>query len=393
MWIQREIETTLSDLASKRPAIILTGCRQAGKTSLLKNIFREHNYISLDVPLIAQEAEESGQLFLKQYPSPLIIDEVQYAPKLFRFLKQAIDERRELNGQYCLTGSQKFPLMEKVTESLVGRVAILECYSLSTHELEKWSQKKAEGDQLLEWIFKGGYPELHAKSLDPNQFYSDYVSTYLERDVRQILNVRSLRDFNRFMKLCSLRCGQLIDLSSFSSDIGVSPNTVKSWFSLLETSNIICLLEPYYKNLGKRIVKSPKLYFLDTGLACYLAGIQSAKDLRSSGLLGAFFETHALAQVVRWHTNQGKKPSIYFYRDHSGHEVDFMIPMGEKFRLFECKWSDSGLSMPKGFLEIEKLVGEKSIISKSIITADRGSHFIAKNNLYIEDSIELKTLN
>jgi predicted AAA+ superfamily ATPase len=326
MWIQREISNKLKTLSTQRPVLLLSGCRQTGKTALLKHLFPSHGYVSLDLPLIAQEAEESSQIFLEKHRAPLIVDEVQYAPGMFRSLKHAVDQNRDRMGAYLLTGSQKFSLMEGVSDSLAGRIAIVELHSLSLSELEAFSQKKAQGEQLLEWILMGGYPEIHARGLDPELFYSSYLATYLERDVRQIIQVRDLRSFDRFIRLAAIRTGQLLSMNSLASDVGVSTNTIKTWLSVLEASNIICLLEPYYQNLGKRLVKTPKLYFLDTGLACFLAGIRSTRDLAQSGLLGPLFETLTLGQMIRKYSNNLRAPNIYFFRDHQGHEVDFVIP-------------------------------------------------------------------
>lgn len=390
MWINRDIERVIAEIARQRPALILTSNRQAGKTSLLQRVFPQYNYVSLDQPLVAEQAEESGSQFLRDHPAPLVIDEAQYAPQLFRYLKLAIDEHRDKSGQYCLTGSQKFPLMQGITESLAGRVAVLNCHSLSVWELERWSGQVAEGEQLLQWIFQGGYPELHDKSLEPQRFYADYLSTYLERDVRQVLQVKSLRDFDRFMRLAAIRSGQLLSYSSFASDLGVSPNTIKSWISVLEASNILFMLEPYYRNLGKRLVKTPKLFFLDTGLACFLAGLRSPADLRHSGLMGAFFETHVVGQMVRWYANRGRWAPLYFYRDHYGREVDLVIPVGEKLKLFECKWSEMPSRRVKGFEEIIRLIGEENVLSRSIITPTRGLR--QRGQMIIEDSVELKSL-
>lgn len=390
MWIEREIQPLLTTIAQQRPAIIVTGCRQAGKTSVLRHAFPDHHYVSLDLPNQAQEAEESGAQFLERHPAPLIVDEVQYAPQLLRYVKNAIDQQRDRNGLYLLTGSQKFALMHGVTESLAGRVAVLDCHSLSIAELERWSGKTAEGAQLLDWIVHGGYPELHAKSLDPQRFYADYLVTYLERDVRQVLQVKSLRDFDRFMRLVAIRTGQLLSYSSYASDLGVSPNTIKSWISVLEASNIVRLLEPYYSNIGKRLVKTPKLYMLDTGLACYLAGIRSANDLHQSALLGAFFETHVMGQIVRWYANRGLTPSVYYYRDHHGHEVDFVVAVGEKLKLIECKWSETPPSNLKGFEEVARQLGEKNVLSRSVITPARGYRTL--KNLAMDDSVELRSL-
>ncbi len=391
MWIPREISTLLSKIAKKRPSLIVTGCRQTGKTTLLKRVFPQANYVTLDLPLEAEQAEEAGEAFLQNYPSPCIIDEVQYAPQLFRYIKQHIDRHRNQNGQYLLTGSQKFQLMEKVSESLAGRCAVLECHSLSAREYEKWKKKKLNESALWEWIWKGGYPELHAKHLAPEPFYADYLATYLERDVRQIIQVRNLRDFNRFLRLSALRTGQLLSYHSMASDIGVSPNTIKSWLSVLESSNVIYLLEPYYQNFGKRIVKTPKLYFLDTGLASYLAGFRTLQDLKNSHLAGAFFETHSLGQIIRYYSNQGLRPNLYFYRDHYGHEVDFVIPVGEKLTLIECKLSPTALNKIKGFQEIEKLIGPDRILKKLLMTPQRELRQMSEKTWRV-DSVEMGSL-
>lgn len=391
MWIEREIEDVLRQIATKRPSLILTGARQAGKTSLLKQVFPRHNYVTLDVPLNAQEAEESGETFLIKYPPPVIVDEVQYAPALLRYVKTAIDQDREASGRFLITGSQKFSLMQGVTESLAGRTAILQCHSLSAREYQTWKAKPLERDSLLEFIFKGGYPELHAKSLDPELFYSNYLATYLERDVTQALQVRNLRDFDRFLRLAAIRTAQLLNINGLATDVGVSPNTIKSWLSILEASNVIYLLEPYYQNLGKRIVKSPKLYFLDTGLCCFLLGIRRSEEILSSTLLGALFETHVLGQIIRHFANQGLQTPIYFYRDHYGHEVDFMIPVGSAFRLIECKWSENPSLEVRGFREIVKLVGAKRVLSQSVVNQIPGMRK-TQSEVIVEDSIHLQNL-
>jgi predicted AAA+ superfamily ATPase len=376
MWIEREISKKLTSLSGQRPVLLLSGCRQTGKTALLRHLFPTHTYVSLDLPLAAQEAEEAGLQFLNKHPAPLIIDEVQYAPGLFRYLKHVVDTHRDQMGAYLLTGSQKFSLMAEVSDSLAGRIATIDLHSLSLSELEKFTQKRAEGNQLLEWILAGGYPEIHARSLDSEQFYSSYLATYLERDVRQIIQVRDLRSFDRFIRLAATRTGQLLSLNSMASDVGVTTQTIKAWISVLEASNVIQLLEPYYQNLGKRLVKTPKLYFLDTGLACFLTGIRSTRDLAQSALLGPMFETLVFGQIIRKFSNALRTPNVYFYRDHYGHEVDFVIPIAEKLKLFECKWTerpDLAKIEQSSFGEIEKLVGPSRIISKTIITPIRGS--------------------
>jgi predicted AAA+ superfamily ATPase len=391
MWIEREFEDIVRRSAEERPALILTGARQTGKTSLLKRVFPNANYVTLDIPRNAAEAEESGETFLEKHPSPLIVDEIQYAPRLLRFIKTVVDENRQKCGQFFLTGSQKFSLMQGVSESLAGRAAILQCHSLSALEFQNWTGGLLEKRSLLDFIFRGGYPELHAKGLHPESFFGDYVATVLERDITQALHVRNLRDFDRFLRLLAVRTAQLLNLNSFAADLGVSPNTIKSWLSVLEAANIIYVLEPFYQNLGKRIVKIPKLYFLDTGLACYLTGLQSSKDLAESSLLGPMFETHVLGQIIRHFSTRARRPNVYFYRDHAGHEVDFMLPVGNRFILLECKWSEHPPSELKGFKEIVKQVGLNNIISQSIIVPVAGTRKTPSESI-IEDSVNLHSL-
>ncbi|MCB1214067.1 MAG: ATP-binding protein [Deltaproteobacteria bacterium] len=393
MWFSRELSTVLKKNIKTRPAILLTGARQAGKTSLLREVFPKAVYASLDLPLVAEEAENSGQSFLAKYNRPLILDEVQYAPSLFRYLKVAIDEDRKKNGQYLLTGSQKFSLMQGVSESLAGRVAIFNLHSLSAREFQKHTGEKLEGFNLLEWIWKGGYPEVHAQSLDPGRFYADYVTTYLERDLRQIVQVKSLRDFHRFLRLLATRSAQLISYHALASDLGLSPHTIKAWMSALEASNIIYLLPPYFENLGKRQVKSPKVYFLDTGLLCFLLGIHQVKDIKSSSLLGSIFETHVLGQMVRHFDHQGMPPEIYFYRDHHGMEVDFIIPSGAKLKLYEAKFSEKpDVKAWKNLLKVREQMGANKVESLHIINSLEGKRKIAKEERYLEGSVALKSL-
>ena len=386
MWIHREISDFTERARGERPALLLTGSRQVGKTSLLEHAFPQYGYVSLDLPMLAEEAESAGADFLRRQPRPLIIDEVQYAPGLFRYLKAAIESQRDRNGQFLLTGSQKLVLMERISESLAGRIAVIEMYSLSLVEIERFTKAPISRDVLCDWMFRGGYPEVVAKGLDPRRFYADYVATYLERDVRQTLAVRNLRDFDRFLRLCALRTGQLLSMNSLASEVGVAVNTIKSWISVLEASGVIWLVEPYYRNLGKRLVKTPKLYFADTGLACFLAGVDSPATLRKSALLGAYFETLALGQLIRHFANRGDPSRVYFYRDHQGNEVDFVIPVGEKLHLFECKWAETPDPRPRGFVQLGKLLPDGDILSSTILTPDRGQRKL--EGVTIRDCVE-----
>lgn len=370
-WITRLAAAQIHRAAAERPVVLVTGPRQAGKSTLLRLALPDYPYLTLDLPHVAEQAEYSGMEFLRPYQK-LILDEVQYAPRLFRYLKYRVDERRNTPGQFFLTGSQKFSLMAGVGDSLAGRIAIIELHTLSLRELEQHTRRAAEGGQLLEWMVQGGYPEIHARGIDPYRFYADYVATYLERDVRQTIGMRSLRDFDRFLRLAASRTGQLLSYTSMAADLGISPNTVKSWLGVLEASCIVKLLEPYHRNIGKRIVKTPKLFFLDTGLACFLCGLQSPDALRSSSLIGPMFETLVLGQLVRAAANQGLSIPIYFYRDHAGREVDFVIPEGEKLHLYECKWSETISHDSRGFAELRSLIGEKNILSSTYVTPLRG---------------------
>ena len=368
MWIEREISELIEKLNAERPALLLTGARQTGKSSLLNRLFPEHHSVSLDVPLIARQASEGGQYFLESHGTPLIIDEIQYAPELFRQIKIWIDQHRQVTGQYVMTGSQKFSLMKGVSESLAGRVSALNLHSLSARELSKHFNTESNAAQVLDWLVKGGYPEIYEHNLDHYRFFSDYVATYIERDVRQLVNIRHVREFDQFMRLLALRSGQIFSMSRIATEVGVSTHTIKSWITVLEASNIIYLLKPYYQNFGKRIIKSPKLYFLDTGLLCYLANIQSAEMLANSPLLGAFFETYAFGQLLRSLHNQGRADEIYYFRDKDGLEVDFLIPEGNLLNLYECKWHDESGERPKNVNKIVRVFGEERINQIMTIT-------------------------
>lgn len=300
-----------------------------------------------------------------------------------------MDAERSRAGRYLVTGSQTFALMQGVAESLAGRAAVVTLHSLSLAEIERWSGQRAEGERLLDWCLAGGYPELYARGIAPERYYADYVATYLERDVRQAIEVRSLRDFERFLRLAALRSGQLLSLSSLACDVGVSPNTVKSWLSVLEASNVVYLLEPYFRNLGKRIVKTPKLYFLDTGLLCFLAGLRTVRELRASALLGAMFETLALGQWLRARANRGLDPNVYYYRDHHGREVDFVVPVAEKLHLIECKWANAPQAEPRGFSEIARALGADNILSRTIVGPARTPRTLQGGRLRLSSCVDI----
>lgn len=388
MWIQREITEQIQEVTKNRPCVLLTGARQTGKSSLLEKTFPKYNYISLDLPNLAAEAKENGSYFLEKNKTPIIIDEIQYAPELFRFLKIDIDKDRNNFGRYLLTGSQKFSLMKGVSESLSGRISILECHSLSIREIYNHNKCEFSTKQILEWMIQGGYPEVHAYNLRPERFYADYLATYLERDVRQLVNIRDLSIFNKFLRLLALRSGQILSMNTLASNVGVSSHTIKNWVSILEASNIIYLLKPFYNNYGKRLIKSPKLYFLDTGLLCFLAGIHNTEALEESSLLGGFFETLALGQLIRNFCNKGLPINLYFFRDNHGNEIDFIIPEGNNLHLYECKWKLQSGIPPQNIARFKSIAGEDNIKLSKIITSSKTFEQI-KKNCFVTNLIDL----
>ncbi len=339
MFYQRALRQRIEGLLEQFPALLLTGARQTGKSSLLKEAFPEWKFVSLDLPSIAEEAEKRPDVFLARFPPPVVVDEIQYAPALFRNLKDAIDKNRSRNGQFLLTGSQKFQLMESVSESLAGRCALLELHSLSARELEGGQSVDSSG--WLEFLFRGGYPELAANPLiSAADYYRSYVSTYLERDVRNLLHVGSLRDFERFIRMAATRNAALLNVSELARDVGIASSTARQWISVVEASGVIQLVEPYFQNLGKRMVKTPKLYFLDTGLLCYLLGISSVASLLESSLLGNVWEAFVCGQICRELQRKATATSLWFWRDAYGLEVDFLLDSGSHFELIESKWTE-----------------------------------------------------
>jgi uncharacterized protein len=337
----REISERIKSLTGQFPAIVLTGARQTGKTTLLKAAFPEHRYVSLDLPSLAELAERRPAEFLEAHPLPLIVDEVQYAPALFRHIKLVIDQDRHANGRFILTGSQKFVLMKGVAESLAGRVAVLELETLSFQEL---AQAASRPDNATDWVnilVRGGFPDLwRDPTIDRNAYYRSYLSTYLERDVRQILNVTSLRDFERFVRACAARSGQLLDKAGLARDVGISAKASNDWLSVLEASNQIQLLEPYFENIGKRLVKSPKLYFSDTGLLCFLLGLDESALLKSP-YLGTVWEAAVFAELRKRREAAGGRSTLWYYRDAQQKEVDFIVADGNARHLIEAKWTEA----------------------------------------------------
>jgi uncharacterized protein len=364
MWISRAVEPRLVRSAKTRPVIVLTGARQTGKTSTFLRLFPGHSFVSLDLPTEAEQAEKEPRTFLQRHPPPVIIDEVQYAPGLFRHLKAEVDAHRTLNGQFLLTGSQKFTLMKNVSESLAGRADIVELETLSFTEI-----RSAIPDTRVETaIVRGGFPELYANpDIDLVAFYNSYLATYLERDVRALSNVGSLRDFERFLRACALRSANLLNKADLARDVGISPSTANQWLSMLEASGQAVLLEPWFSNRTKSIVKSPKLYLTDTGLLCALLNIRSEDELRQSPAIAAVWETFVFAQLRARERNAGRTGSLFFWRDRT-REVDFVVDAGGRLELFEAKWTelpDMGDTVNLDF--VRNVLGNSRVTGGSVV--------------------------
>ena len=364
MWIPRTVEPRLQRSAKTRPVVVLTGARQTGKTSTFLRLFPKYSFVSLDLPVEAEQAEKEPASFLQRHPPPVIIDEVQYAPGLFRHLKVAVDANRTRNGQFLLTGSQKFTLMRNVSESLAGRADIVELETLSFAEI----QAALPETRIETAIVRGGFPELYANpDIDPVAFYNSYLATYLERDVRSLTNVGSLRDFERFLRACALRSANLLNKADLARDVGIAPSTANHWLSMLEASGQIVLLEPWFSNRTKSIVKSPKLYLADSGLLCALLNIRSEETLRQSPAVGAVWETFVFAQLRDRERRGGRTGSLFFWRDRT-REVDFVVDTAGRLELFEAKWTelpDTGDTVNLDF--VRNLVGKSRIAAGAVV--------------------------
>ena len=332
MWIQRNIRPIIEKASKSRPALLLTGARQTGKSSLLQKTFSETAYITFDHLLQVEAAKESPAYFLSRFTDPVILNEIQYVPELFREIKILIDRDRQAYGQWLMTGSQQFDLMGKISESLAGRITLFHLETLSAAEL-----RHTGIEDTRSFLWKGGYPELWSNMhLTPADFFESYIRTYIERDLKTIIDIKNLSDFRRFIRLLATRAGQLTNHKSLSSDVGVSDVTIKKWVHALEVSGLIYLLAPYYANIGKRLVKSPKLYFADHGLLCYLLGIENESDWQAHPHRGHLWENFVMMELIK---NYRLKPGddLFFYRDQNGVEIDFIIENNGTLFFIEAK--------------------------------------------------------
>jgi len=376
-FIPRSLESVLKRASREFPAVVLTGPRQSGKTTLLKELFKDsHRYVSLELPDIRAAAMNDPRGFLELNPPPVIFDEVQYCPDLLPYIKEHIDAHRSKQGQFLLTGSQNLLLLERVTESLAGRAAMLNLLPLSFREMQgrpsspfPWEKKghptirkSLSLSELWTSLLRGGYPEIAADAdRDLALWHSSYIQTYLERDVRSLRQVGDLTLFQSFLRALAARSGQLLNLTEMSRDLGVAVNTAKAWLSVLEASFQVIVLRPYFANVGKRLVKTPKVYFTDTGTLCHLAGLKDPQHAASGPMGGQIFETAVLAEIVKTFRNRGEDPKVYFWRTSTAVEVDIIVDLGVKFIPIEAKLSATpSPSMATGIMSFRKDFGKKA---------------------------------
>jgi predicted AAA+ superfamily ATPase len=330
--IQRAIQGKIEQLAGKFPVISLTGPRQSGKTTLLRKMFPQYRYESLEDPETQIYAESDARRFLGKNEK-MIIDEIQRVPSLFSYIQSNVDQAN-ISGHYIISGSQSFLLNQHISQSLAGRVAVFNLMPLSIRELNNYGTSV---DNFEKYIFKGFYPRLYDRDIEPVDFFPNYIQTYVERDVRLLQNIHDLSLFIRFLKLCAGRIGQLLNLNSLANDCGISPNTAKSWISVLEASFVIFLLQPHHMNFNKRLVKMPKLYFLDVGLAASLLEIRSVQQVSTHYSRGALFENLILCELLKNRYNEGLRNNCYFWRDNKGVEIDCLIENGNDLTPIEIK--------------------------------------------------------
>ncbi len=375
-YIPRSLEPVIKKAVSQFPVVVLVGPRQSGKTTLLNHLYgNQYPIVSLEPPDIRIAALNDPRGFLNLYPPPVVFDEIQYAPVLLPYIKEQVDTHRERPGQYLLTGSQNLLLMQQVTESLAGRAAILKLLPMSRWEVDRhpqgalpWEKGKApsltikSSQELWENTLRGFYPEVVANpDRDARLWQASYVQTYLERDIRNLRNVGDLSLFQTFLRALAARSAQILNLSDLSREIGVSVNTAKNWLSILEASFQVIILRPYYANIGKRLVKSPKIYFTDTGLLCYLVGLRDIEHAASGPMGGAIFENLVVAELFKIYIHRGEEPALYFWRTAAGSEVDMVIETQDQLVPIEIKQSET----PRPEMAKEIINFQKDFVGKA----------------------------
>ncbi len=381
MLINRTAGGTATELARAYPVIVITGPRQSGKTTLTRASFPDKPYVSLEDPDQRDFAKEDPRRFLSRYPDGAVLDEVQRVPDLFSYLQTRVDQDLR-PGLFVLSGSQQFGVLSQVTQSLAGRVALVPLLPFSLEELQDAGR---EPNTLEEVLFTGFYPAIYDRGISPEIWYGNYVQTYIERDVRQMINVRDLSTFQRFVRMCAGRTGRLVNLTSLANDCGISHNTAKAWLSVLQASYIVHLLPPHHRNFDKRLLKTPKLYFLDPGLAAWLVGIRNAEQIEFHPMRGALFETLVVSELLKRRFHQGLTSNLFFWQDRHGREVDILIDRGQQpgsrrgqIRTNHCQqllhWAESldEPGRPRGGKALGRVRGDreaKSLASGSLALA------------------------
>jgi hypothetical protein len=352
---KRNLSKLIEKAEEKYQIISITGPRQSGKTTLSKNIFSDYAYFNLENPLTREFAESDPKAFLDQ-EKKMVIDEIQRLPDLFSFLQVIVDEDK--SRKFVITGSQNFLITEAVSQSLAGRVAIFKLLPLTLKEIQ---ENKIKLGDIYQRLFSGGYPRIYDRDLKPSDWYPNYIQTYLERDVRSIKSIKNLSTFQKFLGLCAGRIGQVLNLSSLANDTGVSVPTIKEWLSVLEASYVIFRLEPFYKNYNKRLIKSPKLYFYDVGLACSLLKIREKKELEKHPLIGNIFETFIIGEIKKRIVHNDLGINLYYFRDRQGNEIDLLYEKEGQINLTEIKSSQTyHQEFSKNFDYFSEVSGEKT---------------------------------
>jgi len=361
--INRTIEPILRQLAESYPVVTITGPRQSGKTTLCKKVFPEYAYVNLEAPDVRSFATDDPRGFLAAHPDGVILDEIQRAPQLLSYIQTIVDEKK-IPGQYILTGSQQFEVMNTISQSLAGRTALLKLLPLSIVELRSISPLVNIDSTML----NGFYPRIHDQKLNPTQAMGDYFETYVERDLRQMMAVKDLSQFERFVRVCAGRVGQLLNLQSLGNDVGISHACARSWLTLLEASYIVHVLHPWHTNVSKRLIKSPKLYFYDVGLASYLLGLENENQVSRDPLRGNLFENMVVMEALKFRYNQGKRSNMFFFRDSNGNEVDLIAAQGRSLAAIEIK---AGATINqdyfKGLRQFRKVIGESYDVVTGLI--------------------------
>ena len=353
--IKREIEHELKSLCNDYPVVTVVGPRQAGKTTIVQKVFPKKAYCSLEDPDIRVFAQTDPRSFLNEYPKGVILDEIQRAPVLLSYIQTIVDKQKK-PGMFILTGSHQTELHDSINQSLAGRTAILTLYPLNISELKK---EKIHYD-LFKYIFTGFFPAIYSKQLNPTRFYKNYYQTYVERDVRRLINLKDLSSFQTFMKLLAGRVGQVVNYSNLSNDVGISAVTVKQWISVLEASYILFRLPPYFENFCKRVIKSPKIYFTDVGLVSYLLGIEKIDQVHRDPLRGNLFENMVILELLKMRVNQGLEPNLYFFRDTHGNEIDCLYKTGGRIVPIEIKSSGTfNFNFMNGLNKFKAMAGDK----------------------------------